>query len=513
MTFLGVLVECAAMKRLSSNAALSRRSFLAGAASLGAFGGLRAFAASGYGVGRVPNLSFGVLSDVHIKAFAGADDCARGCACFRGALEWFRAQGVDAVMIAGDLADNGVSDQLQAFADTWFAVFPDDRAPDGRKVEKLFVYGNHDWEGCYSNDYKRKNFMRPDYARCWERIVREPYEPIFMKTVRGYSFIGQHWDRQGWHARCKFERIVPFMAAHGKSLDPKMPFFYFQHPHPKDTCYGSWAGGHDVGIVTKELSAYPNAIAFSGHSHLTLTDERTIWQGSFTSVGTGSLSYTGGYAEFDGGYENDGHGGWAANAAKLMPPLARDCCRQGMIWRVYDDCIVAQRREFVGADALELGPDWVVPLPAAESRPFAFAAHAKKVSAPAFAADAEITLSAIRAKNRGGKNPKDPADELRAEEKDAYSLTIPPAVGKDGARALYYEVSASAGGKTRTKRVLAHGYNHAVELKSAHGNTRCIFARSELPEGEVEFRAVPVNSLGRRGNPLRTIYEMPSAQI
>ena len=49
------------------------------------------------------------------------------------------------------------------------------------------------------------------------------------------------------------------------------------------------AWGHDKGIATKTLSNYPNAIAFSGHSHYSLTDERSIWQGAFTSIGQSSL--------------------------------------------------------------------------------------------------------------------------------------------------------------------------------------------------------------------------------
>ena len=324
---------------------MTRRFFIGSCASFGAFGGLRLSAHPLFVPSGKPRLSFGVLSDVHIRARAGTENCRQGCAYFRHALEWFRAQGVDGVMIAGDIADNGFVEQFQAFADTWFEVFPGDRAPDGRKVEKLFVFGNHDWEGCHSTDHKQPNFMKREFAKYWERFLHEPYEPIYMKKINGYPFIGQHWDRQGWFARCKFERIVPFMAEHGKSLDPKLPFFYFQHPHPKDTCYGSWAGGHDTGIVTKELSAYPNAVAFSGHSHHSLTDERSIWQGAFTSVGTGSLYYTSSPREFgeSGGCENDRRGDWAANARKLMPIIDTSSCSQGMLWRVYDDCIAVKR--------------------------------------------------------------------------------------------------------------------------------------------------------------------------
>lgn len=427
-----------------------------------------------------------------------------GCEYFRRTLEWFCNQGADAVMIVGDLADNGRCSQLQAFADTWFSVFPNDRAPDGRKVEKLFVYGNHDWEGRRRTDLEHPNFMRPDFAGHWERIIREPYEPIYRKTVKGYDFIGQHWDHQGWHARCKYERIVPFMSEYGKSLDPKKPFFYFQHPHLKNTCYGPWAGGHDIGIATKVLSAYPNAIAFSGHSHLSLTDERTIWQGEFTSVGAGSLSYTGSYSEFreEGGYENDGQGDWTTNAKKLMPPYNPRGCRQGMLWSVYDDSIAVCRLDFSDAAPLELGPQWVMPLPAAESKPFAFAERAKKIAAPQFAPDATLAARRVTVKNRGGKNPKSAEESVLSVEKPGFELTIPPAEGRDGARTIHFDVTASAAGKSLKKRVLAEGFNYAPSHKRASASTMIRFSADELPAGDVTFSVTPVNSFGRSGNPL-----------
>ena len=483
---------------------MTRRFFIGGLTSLGAFGGLRLAAAPSFMPGGKPKVSFGVLSDVHIRAYAGAENWRERCAYFRHALEWFRLQGVDGVMITGDLADNGFVEQFQAFADTWFEVFPGDRAPDGRKVEKLFVFGNHDWEGCRKNDYKQDNFMKREFSKYWERFLHEPYEPIYMKKINGYPFIGQHWDRQGWFARCKFERIVPFMAEHGKSLDPKLPFFYFQHPHPKDTCYGSWAGGHDTGIVTKELSAYPNSIAFSGHSHLSLTDELSIWQGAFTSVGAGSMYYTSTPREFigSGGCENDNRGDWAANARKLMPIIDTRNCSQGMLWRVYDDCICVQRREFVGSEALELGPDWVMPLPAAESKPFAFAERAKKVAAPQFAANAVLTVRETFAKNRGGRNPKNAAESIASLEQKAYELLIPPASGKDWARALYYNVAAVSGKTKIEKRILAQGFNRAPARKAAKEPTRCVFAAEGLVAGKTKFSVVPVNSFGRFGKPV-----------
>ena len=79
----------------------------------------------------------GVLSDIHL-------DEPERAGCFRKALLHFRDAGVDGVVIVGDIANLGRLSELDLCAHIWFDVFPDDKAPDGRHVERLFVYGNHD---------------------------------------------------------------------------------------------------------------------------------------------------------------------------------------------------------------------------------------------------------------------------------------------------------------------------------------------------------------------------------
>ena len=53
---------------------------------------------------------------------------------------------------------------------------------------------------------------------------------------------------------------------------------------------------------------------------------------------------------------------------------------------------------------LDIGENWVMPLPAAESRPFAFAEHAKRLRAPEFPEGAKPSVSETVSKNRGGKS-------------------------------------------------------------------------------------------------------------
>ena len=491
---------------------VSRRFFIGGAAAFGTLGGCRMLRPSGSAVSGRPNITFGVVSDIHITRVGEGEKMAAwgNNLTFRHTLEWFRDQGVDAVLIAGDMADKGMVEQLEAVAQAWYAVFPEDRYPDGRPVEKVFVLGNHDYHGYLYYDHaaklypdtteRAKHVLRSDFAMRWKRIFHEDYTRFYRKTIKGYDFLCQHWDdgkgMETGLGSCDFGvELQAFLDAQGKTLDPSRPFFYVQHPHLKDTCYGSWAWGHDEGKATKALSAYPNAVAFSGHSHYSLTDERSIWQGSFTSVGTGSLRYTGMpyNAHLPQGYENtvtQGKNAKAIDAAKMMPRYNRGGCRQGMLWRVYDDCMVVTRREFL--TDLNLCDDWVIPLPVAEPKPFAFAARARKAGAPAFPSGAALAVKSVEAKTRAGKK------------KDALRIEIPAATA-GVARSWEFEVVAEAkapGGAHISKLVLAEGFNHSQKYKKANEPSACVFARDELPGGELRFTVTPVSCFENCGKPL-----------
>ncbi len=505
---------------------MTRREFLIGGAaftSLGAFAGNRFSAMTGTSTpGGKLRLRFGVLSDIHIMYTGAGENLMTGMnnLTFKHALEWYRSQNVDAVVLTGDMADRGMDDQLAAVAEAWYSVFPDDKYPDGRPVEKVFVTGNHDWVGYVYADQAKKQYpddvnernrhiLRRDMAKHWSAIFHEPYAPIYSKSVKGYTFIGSHWDSDG----CDYEfgRIKDWIAENGRKIDPKMPFFYLQHPHLKDTCYGSWAWGRDKGIATKTLSAFPNAVAFSGHSHYSLTDERTIWQGAFTSVGASSLrDIILPYDEFPpAGYENSAGGGgaigWKYNAQKLLPKMKCNDCRQGMLWSVYDDCITVRRREFLSN--LDLGPDLVMPLPSAESRPFAFSEHAKKFHAPEFPADGELRITSTKAKSRGGKS-RNGKERIPSVRKDVFRITVPPTIPDEKARLFSLEfVAKAANGVKKIKLLLAEGYNHALGHRKTKVRQACFFAKDELGSGNVRFIVTPMNCFGARGKPLVAEYK------
>lgn len=486
---------------------ISRRFFIGGGLACGALAGSRlwAGAAATSGLGR-PNLRLGVLSDIHVsqKSGGGSD-----CATFRHALEWFRNQGVDAVTVTGDLTNNGTVEELSAVLETWREIFPDDRAPDGRKVERIFLLGNHDFHGylygrfgekAYPDPAERaRHVLRADLPDRWRELCREDYSRFFRREVCGYVFLGQHWDDgKGYGSGIGSSRFgVPLaecLAKDGKRLDPVRPFFYLQHAHLKDTCYGPWAWGHDTGVATRALSAFPNAVAISGHSHYPLTDERSVWQESFTAVGAASLRCAGLPCDecAPHGYENSEAVGKTAaeeDAAKTTAPMKVRDTRQGMLWSVYDDRIVIRRRDF--ACDLDLGDDWALPLPAADRTSLAFAVRKKRARAPEFAAGAKLAVSRVLAKTRAGV------------EKATVEILIPPARAQKGSRPHAYAVTiGNQSGKGTEFRLLAEGFCHAPGHRRASAPSRLAVSLDRLPAGADSVSVRPLDCWGNAGRPL-----------
>lgn len=171
---------------------MTRRTFILESLAAVAAGGMGDVALAA--VRGEPRLRLGVISDIHIHG--GSDDkpedLVKATESLLKAFRWFDAQGVDAVLIPGDLANLGRLPELQAVAATWEKAFPGGKGAHGRPVEQLFLYGNHD---SWRHSKKVPN-VYDDRKRHWEETFHEPYEDIRIKTVKGYDFILSSW--QGW---------------------------------------------------------------------------------------------------------------------------------------------------------------------------------------------------------------------------------------------------------------------------------------------------------------------------
>lgn len=479
-------------------AAIGRRRFIGGLAAFG-LGGCST-APFGCGAGR---LRVGVLSDVHVKepldpaagtvssAYWG-DGCRNGwptsAETFRRALVYFRERRADAVLIAGDIVDLGLRPQFETLKRIWNEVFPGGLLPDGRRVEKIWVTGNHEWGGWRYNcvkrvwpaeETRRRMSFVSDPEGFWREFAGEEFRPLFVKDVKGYKFVCAHYAGPGGVP--ELPRFIDGVKAH---LPADKPFFYVQHLHPKGTCSSPFAASDD-GTSTRVLSDFPNAVAFTGHSHRSLTDERTIWQGAFTSVGTASLRFVQCSPGCDNGNETPGA---ASVKSPLLPPVDAYEGRQGMFMTVYDDAIRLERREFLYGE--RLADDWVIPTGVA-GRPFAPAYRAEREKAPEFAPGAAVKTVKCRGRDRSGA------------ERDFVSAVFPTALSGAGrTRALEYEVRALAGGSAvAEKRVFSAG--SLLPPNRDGWDVVCRFAAEELPASGVRFEVRARGAFGALSAPIR----------
>ena len=463
---------------------LSRRNFLGGAAAIMGLGGCRSL---GIGGGK-PNLVFGVISDIHVTTPESTE-------VFRKALEYFRDRKVDAVVVAGDLSDWGLKSGLKYVADAWYSVFPNDRAPDGRKVEKLFCTGNHDYDGYWYGDMTLDMHVQgysEDEAlsalgmkQCWEEVFHEPFAPVRRRTVKGYDFISAEWkEGKGWN-----EEANAWFDSNGGTLDPKKPFFFFTHYPLGNTTSCSRRDGRNNYPEITAFRKMPNAVAFSGHCHWTLNDERSIGQGEYTAIAVPSMSYS----SMPSGYENgsDNRKGTANRSMKRLP--SRDYLKeaQGFVVSVFDDRMEVERRDFT--EGVEAAPAWIVTPPAAAASKYAFGNSCKRTPVPQFPSGASVKTYTSNFDTRNGHWAI------------MMMLDFPSAVARNG-RVFDYEVRAEMedGSVAAVKRFLAPAF-YRLERDEPE---RQLFAFNamDLPEvGKYRLRVYPRNCFGMAGRPIESV--------
>lgn len=255
-------------------------------------------------------LRFGVLSDCHLGMEPSADDEK-----LRKLLHTFLhmaggGRNLSAVAIAGDLTKRGTAPEVKRCG----ALIRE--ALDPQQTELFVTPGNHEvhrgaffkwnpyFEGlgdlAYHNPlcpgrYRRADGrIKQDYFHSWDFIHGN-----YHTTINGFHFISVFdYDNDNFPTDLVWLYRQLKMA---EEEAPEKPIFIFGHCHPQDTCYGSsqvrrWeiykhAYHWTTNNLCHVLNRFPQAVFFSGHTHFPVADERSIWQGGYTSINTGSSSY------------------------------------------------------------------------------------------------------------------------------------------------------------------------------------------------------------------------------
>lgn len=223
-------------------------------------------------------LRIGILSDSHINADTRHSLYDR----LEKELMFFKEKGVDGILITGDLQDkydfDSASSAMEEFQDIWLRVFPNNiNDLTGEYVEPMFIYGNHD-EALVDAQY-------------WFDRIGSQYEDAWIKEIKGYQFVGVHYTKES-------STTLQKVLEQAKSASPDKPFFFAQHVPMEGTVIGGTAiyDGHYFPIPDTIKKSH-NCVVFNGHTHIPITDERSIWQSNskrdpqFTAVNCGTSHY------------------------------------------------------------------------------------------------------------------------------------------------------------------------------------------------------------------------------
>ena len=218
-------------------------------------------------------MSFAVLADLHYGRRTGTEDATIK---IPRALEMIMTKQpkVKNIFICGDMTDGGNETEYRAVDELFNKNLPKD-------VNVYFMLGNHE----------RYNQNTQQY-----------FNDIFSQNIHqyieqgGYPFItisvGDSWA--GYD-----DEAVEFLKKHLRKAAqdyPDKPIFVFSHaPSEHETAWGPWLTQNQL---HETLSNYRQVIHFTGHSHFSIEDERSIKQDKFTWINVGP-GYYGTVSELD----------------------------------------------------------------------------------------------------------------------------------------------------------------------------------------------------------------------
>lgn len=219
-----------------------------------------------------PLLSFFVMSDVHTSVL---NDTTRGV--WQSHFDTLASINPDPDLIIsnGDQINDNNNNTApdHQVVKTLFDENIDRLGLDDTSI--LMSHGNHD-------------VGNADMAKYYGEWFPNASGGYYEKTIDDQTFLVIDTERYSGAQRTWLQGRLAALSAEPDALTK--PIFVVGHRPATNTVYDGAQASNPT--LTSDLAAYPQAVFFSGHSHLNLNDERSIWQDGFTAVNDGSMSYT-----------------------------------------------------------------------------------------------------------------------------------------------------------------------------------------------------------------------------
>ena len=376
-------------------------------------------AASGDGV----KARFFIGSDLHINRTDAQKKLTN-------ALDAFYAvdSDPDAVLFVGDITNNGYESEYQTLMDT----INDSKLGKAGKV--VLSMGNHEYNTGASTAMQRfetKTGQKANQVLYYDdngSATDTPGDTLAATVIKlsAKNYGGDYTDQ--------YEMVKTALET-ATEANENAAVIVMGHHGIKDTAYvtNEWYGDYGEG-TDKDMIAlfeqYPQVIHFSGHSHATLEDARSIYQDDgYTAIQDGTV---GAYFENESGKVDPDTG------ASATRPANSEVSSQALRLDVLDDGTVKiYRMNLSTGDYMYEDEPWTFKPGVASDRPYD---SERESAAPTFATDATVTASDIAEKTAKVHFPA--ATAASGENDDmihSYKITLTP---QDGGSAVTRSVFA-----------------------------------------------------------------------
>ncbi len=264
--------------------------------------------------------------------------------------------GCEAVMVVGDMTNEGYDDQYENFVKIWNEHKPADAV-------LCPVMGNHEY-------YRNSGALE-----AYNKYLGELYTDT---VVGGIHVISIGMESSGGH----YSSCEAYIKEHVKAAaeeDPNKPIILLTHMSVANV-YESESGAFPEGVKSF-LARYPQVIVFSGHDHYSLYDPRTIQQTSYTTVQTSTL----------------GADLWNHMSLNPKQPTGKDNVSEGLLVSVTDANVVTiTRYDFFRQT--EICEPWIIDIPAVKDSKDnrIYGNNRKKEAAdPVFPEGAKVTVTDV----------------------------------------------------------------------------------------------------------------------
>ena len=314
------------------------------------------------------SIKIGIISDIQLDKESKNNMNKCFPESLYNSLKVFKNNKIDILIIAGDTTNNGQIKNYLYFKNIFYSVYNDIKKPI-----ILSVMGN--------NDYRDSKFSILEHQKIFYKFMNS--YPYAHYMINNYNFIFWSNDNQNTNENGvqKYSWIKSTLENARKNKNKEGdPIFVITHMPPAGTTYGS--GKHHKGIF-EILKKYPEVICISGHSHYSLKNPKSIWQGDFTVINTQSISYLG----LDRIYYNSED--VFSNSAKNNS--------MGLIAYLNEESVIFDRIEFSTGETF--GESWKINFPIEKSN-FLYTSDKRNTKIkPVFTGNSEIKIEKVLENN------------------------------------------------------------------------------------------------------------------